>query len=113
MLYITSEKELDLKSGLSVIYFYTSWFIWHSTLAKLLTTIKEEMPNIKFYAVDLDWFPSYIAKYSLKKLPTIKITKHEGYVVKTYSNMDTIENLKPKVRDIEQAYNQEISNAQR
>lgn len=101
MLFITDEQELDLKVGPSVVYFYASWFLLQSKLVSLLTAIEQDA-GCKFYAVDVEAFPGYIAKYKLASLPTIKIIKDEGFVAKTLTKISDIESIAQEIHDVRQ-----------
>ena len=108
MLYITNEKELDLQTGISVIHFYAPWFIFHSKIANLLTSLEETHTDIKFYAVDIDTFQNYIKRYSLSSLPTIKITK-DGLRIRTLTTITGITKLNDTLADIDRADTGEIN----
>jgi Thioredoxin len=101
VIFITNEQELDLKSGLSAIYFYAAWYPFNKRVINLINSLDT---TIRFYAVDIEAFPKLQTKYRLSSLPTIKVFQDEGYQVKTITKDKDFIKLNAILADIEQKY---------
>ena len=109
MLWITDESELNLKSGLSLVYFYAHRDPYHFDVFNHLENVEEEFPNIQFYAVDADSFPSLIKKHRIPSLPYVRVFRDEGYIAKSLVKLDDIFNTSV-LRDIDTKYQQGVFN---
>jgi hypothetical protein len=92
MLWITDESEIDLKSGLSTIYFYSHRDPFHFRVFNFLEDIEDEFPNIRFYAVEASSFPKLVKKYDVAFLPLVKVFKDEGRTARTLTKVEAILN---------------------
>lgn len=67
-------EEADIKvDKITLLYFYARWMHCHKKMLLMLDTIKENYSQIKYYAIDTDYFPILIKTYKLQSLPTIII----------------------------------------
>lgn len=103
VLFITDESEIDLKTGISVLYFYTPQLIQHHKCLTHFETLEDELPSIKFYAIDINAFSKQIKRHNIKSLPFVRVFQDEGYAVKSFVEMNDILN-KSILLDIEDRY---------
>lgn len=72
MLFITKEDDIQL-NNLSVLYFYASWMPYHKKVLYMIDKIEKKYENIKFQAVDVDFFKNQCLRFNIKSVPTIVI----------------------------------------
>lgn len=87
MIYITSEQELDLKKGLSALYFYRPQLPVHKKMEIIIKTIETLYKNIKFYAIDADQFKSLYGIYCVNFLPQIIIVDDNSHIIKSLRDL--------------------------
>jgi thioredoxin-like negative regulator of GroEL len=100
MLWISNLDELDLKAGISVLYFYAPWFVLHSKVRQVLEEAEDKSPAVKFYAIDIEAFPQLVQRYQPSCLPTIKILKDEGAHIRTLTGVNQALNIAQVLADI-------------
>lgn len=104
MNFITQESELDTKNGLSVIYFYAPWLLFHKKILEQLQDIESILKNIKFYGIDIDQFRNLVTRFGLTSLPTILIVKDEGKIVKNIVGIRATAGFRNLIHDIYESY---------
>lgn len=72
MLFITKEDEL-LFNNLSALYFYASWMPYHNKMMYMIDKIEKKYENIKFQAIDVDFFKNQCLRFNIKSVPTTVI----------------------------------------
>lgn len=115
MIFIIQDSDLKTKKGLSVLYFYQPWLIFHQGIMESITKAELEFPDVKFYGIDIKQFKGMISRFNLSSLPTILILKDEGKTVKSIVGKQGAFNIKPILADIVQKYaatSKEIFNGQ-
>jgi hypothetical protein len=100
MITIIEDTDLNTKSGLSIIYFYAPYLIFHGKIIDDLLEVENSFPNVKYYGVDIIQFKNLIVRYNLSSLPTILILGEEGKVIKNVIGLQAVSNIKSIVRDI-------------
>jgi thiol-disulfide isomerase/thioredoxin len=79
MLFLCQDTELNINSGLSVLYFYATWVPLHQKITQMLLSLEKFHPEeTHFYAIDIVQFPSYIKRFELTSLPTILFRREKG-----------------------------------
>jgi thioredoxin 1 len=76
MFFITKEDEL-LFNNLSVLYFYASWMPYHNKMMFMIDKIEKKYENIKFQAIDVDFFKNQCLRFNIKSVPTIVILDND------------------------------------
>lgn len=74
MNFILEEKDLILEGNL-ICYFYANWMPYHKKMVQILNKMEEKHNNVKFYAIDSDYFKSMNKRFNVDSLPTIIIFK--------------------------------------
>ena len=71
MIFISSEDELQISEGLSVIYFYANWMPYHKKMIVMIDKVHERFPKLKVFAVNTDNFKNQCKRYSVKNIPAV------------------------------------------
>lgn len=92
---INSMEEFDeaIKKGLVVIDFFATWCGPCKMIKPFLEEKCQNMPQISFYAVDVDENPELCEREEVSAMPTFKLYK-DGKVVETIVGV-----LKPKLEE--------------
>jgi thiol-disulfide isomerase/thioredoxin len=104
MIFLSKDTELDTKSGLSIIYFYASYLLFHKSIVDTLAEIEKIYKDIKLFGVDVEQFRGLIIRYNISSLPTILISRDEGKIIKNIIGLQAISNIKDVMRDIYTSY---------
>ena len=104
MIFITQDSELDIKHGMSIIYFYAPWLLFHNKISEYFIEIEKEFQDIKLYAIDIDQFNGLVTRFNILSLPTILIVKDEGKLIKNVTGMLAISGIGNIIRDIYKSY---------
>lgn len=73
MLFITDEQDLNLNTEKAAVYFYASWMPFHKKMLNMISKVEEKHKNIKFYAVDVDFFKGLCKRFEVSEIPTVII----------------------------------------
>lgn len=84
-------EEILKGKGLAVVDFYATWCGPCKMLSPILEQLAQEMPEVKFVAVDIDEEFNLAAKHGIMSVPTIEIYR-DG------ERMEQIIGLQPKDR---------------
>ena len=76
MLFATSESEILLDTSLQGIYFYASWVPYHKKMHLMINKMEDKFKNIKFIAVDVDYFINQRIRFKVNSIPTIILLKN-------------------------------------
>lgn len=77
MIFITKEEELSFNQGMQVVYFYTSWAIFHQkTLLMIDRSEPKHQKHFSFLAVDVEQFQQSIKRFNLFTVPTVLIFRN-------------------------------------
>lgn len=76
MLFITKEDDIEL-NDLSALYFYASWMPYHKKVLSMIDKIEEKYKNIKFQAIDVDFFKNQCLRFNIKSIPSIVIFNND------------------------------------
>lgn len=77
MLYLTSEEELNFNKEIQALYFYASWMPYHKKMTTMLAKMEEKHKDVDFFAIDVDYFKSFIKRFKIESVPTILIFKNK------------------------------------
>jgi hypothetical protein len=98
MEWLTNARDLDLRTGISVLYFYAPWVIFHPKVRDVLLDAEDKHPEVKFYGVDVDAFPQLLKRYHPACLPTVRLFKEQGKHLWTLSGFEQSIRI-PKILD--------------
>lgn len=76
MQFITNEQDLKI-NNLTAIYFYASWMPLNKKMLKMIEKVENKYKNIKFIAVDCDFFKNICKRYEVSSIPTVIILNKE------------------------------------
>jgi thioredoxin-like negative regulator of GroEL len=99
MLYLTSEDELVLQPKLQALYFYASWMPYHKKMQTMINKMEEKYPTIDFFAVDIDYFKTFIKRFKIDSIPSILILNN-GKEIKRINGLILTSALKSAFADI-------------
>lgn len=99
MLFLTEESELELKPKIQVLYFYASWMPYHKKMQFMLGKMEEKYSNIDFFAVDIDFFKTFIKRFNIDSIPTI-LFLNDGKEIKRINGLVLTSALKSTFVDI-------------
>jgi thiol-disulfide isomerase/thioredoxin len=106
MLFLCRDTELNIGQGVSVLYFYATWFPLYRKITQMLFSLEKAYPEFHFYAIDVAQFPSYIKRFELTSLPTILFRREKGKKVgKNLVGLPAIFNVSSVLADIYQRRN--------
>jgi thiol-disulfide isomerase/thioredoxin len=106
MFFLCRDTELNIGQGLSVLYFYATWFPLYRKITQILLSLEKAYPEFHFYAIDVAQFPSYIKRFELTSLPTILFRREKGKKVgKNLAGLPAIFNASSVLADIYQRRN--------
>ncbi len=105
MIYLTAESNLENSKGITGIYFYAQWLILHKKMKIMVEKVELQNKNIKFYAVDIDSFPSLCKRFSIDSIPTIVITGDGGSELDRIDGMPLTSAFRKTFADIYNLYN--------
>lgn len=71
MFYLTNDSDLHYKSIITAFYFYSQRMPLHKKMVSMISKIESKYPNINFFAIDTDFFNTFIKRFNLELLPTI------------------------------------------
>lgn len=77
MLFLTNQDEFVYDNGLMVLYFYTNWMPFHKKMLVMIDKIQSKYSDIKFIAIDADYFKSLCLRFEIKSVPTVVIFKDQ------------------------------------
>ena len=87
MQFLTDENEL-IFSNYTALYFYASWMPNHHRIVDMISKIEEKYSDLKFLAIDTDYFSGFCRRFKVKSIPTTIIfvnqeekDRIEGYVL--------------------------------
>ena len=69
MLFLLEEKDFNISSGVSVLYFYASWMMEHKKMSLMIDKIQDKYKDIKFLAIDCDHFKNICARNEVSSIP--------------------------------------------
>ncbi len=98
MIFITEEKEIS-HNNIVVLYFYASWMPFHKKMITMISKMENKYSNIKFYAIDTDYFKSLCNIYKVKSIPEIIINK-DGKEIKRANGLIMTSAFKSLFADI-------------
>lgn len=104
MNFIIQDTDLDTKSGLSILYFYAPWLLFHNKIINDISELENTYNKIKFYGIDVIQFKKLIVRFNISSIPSLLITKDEGKFVKNIIGVQAISNTKSTIHDIYKAY---------
>jgi thiol-disulfide isomerase/thioredoxin len=87
MIFITNELELKFGDGISALYFYADWLLFHKKMKLMIEKVELDHPAIKFYAVDVGDFKNSCQRFKIKTIPTIIIMIDGGKEVKRQTGL--------------------------
>lgn len=90
--------DIPLESGTIVIKFSAVWCAPCKRMEPLLQKLKSEFDSIKFFTIDVDEYPEWVSKYSVKCVPTLLVLKN-GQEVNRVTGVSLIEPLRKMLRD--------------
>jgi len=99
MLFLTSEDELILQEKLQVLYFYASWMPYHKKMQTMIFKVAKKYPDIDFFAIDVDYFKSFIKRFSVESIPTVLILNN-GKEIKRINGLVLTSAFKSAFADI-------------
>jgi thioredoxin 1 len=108
MIFIAQDTELDIKSGLSIIYFYAPWLLFHSKILKDLNEIESTYKNVKFYGIDINQFKSLVTRFNITSLPSILVAKDEGKIIKNIIGIQAASSIRNSIHDIYKSYTESL-----
>lgn len=88
MIFITDENEIQLKNY-QLIYFYSSWFVFHSKMMFMLNLSELKYNNVSFLAIDVDEFKNQCKRFSINVVPTVLILKEGKEINRLEGVFDT------------------------
>ena len=110
MLFLCQDTELNIGQGLSILYFYATWFPLQPKITQMLLSIEKSYPEAYFYAIDITQFSSYIKRFELTSLPTILFRREKGKKVgKKLVGLPAIFGIDPVLADIYQKRNSQLN----
>lgn len=87
MIFLTKEEDFILSDNHQALYFYASWMPYHNKMMKMIDKV-ENIKNIQFIAIDVDFFKSFIKRFKIDSIPTVllffegkEIKRVEGLVL--------------------------------
>ncbi len=104
MIYITDEKELKNAEGICGIYFYAQWLHFHKKMKIMIDKVEEQNKNIKFFAIDVDFFSGLCKRFEITNIPTVVITGDSGAEIKRINGMPLTSGFKKAFNDIYNLY---------
>jgi thioredoxin-like negative regulator of GroEL len=82
MLYLTSEDELNFNKEVQALYFYASWMPYHKKMITMISKMEEKYKEFDFFAIDVDYFKSFIKRFEIESIPTVILFKNKEEVKK-------------------------------
>lgn len=80
MQFLSHDGAVSFGSGLLILYFYTLQSPYHSTMINLLEKTNKDYSQIKFYAIDADFFEGLCRRFEIKAIPTL-IALNNGKII--------------------------------
>lgn len=105
MIYLTSDVNLENSKGITGIYFYAQWLIFHKKMKIMIEKVEQQNKNIKFYAVDIDSFPNLCKRFAVDSIPTIVITGDDGAELDRIDGVPLTSAFRKTFADIYNSYN--------
>lgn len=112
MIYLTDESELKVSEGISGIYFYADWLVFHKKMKIMIDKVTQHNENIKFFAVDVDSFPKLCTRFAVESIPTVVIMKKGGEEVGRINGMSLTSAFKKTFIDIYALHGEENAKSQ-
>jgi thiol-disulfide isomerase/thioredoxin len=84
MQFVVNDLELKFPTGLTILYFYSSWFQFHDKMMIMLGKAEEIYDGLNIFCIDIEYFKNIDVRFKLKSIPTITIL-FDGKEVKRIS----------------------------
>lgn len=107
MIFITNELELKFGKGISVLYFYADWLLFHKKMKLMIEKVELEYSDIKFYAVDVSDFKGACQRFKIKTIPTVIIMTDDGKEAKRQTGLTTTPSFRKVFTDIYSSYGEQ------
>ena len=91
-------NEVINSNEVAVIDFFATWCGPCKMLAPVFEEVSNEIPNAKFFKVDIDQSLDLARQYNVSSVPTIKIFR-QGDLMETLVGFMPKENLLSKIRE--------------
>lgn len=99
MIFITSEDDLKINTGITAMYFYSSWMPFHKKMITMISKIEDKYKDIIFYAIDTDHFKKICKRFEIDSIPTVLIKK-DGVDIKKINGLPLTSAFKSAFADI-------------
>jgi hypothetical protein len=87
MIYIIEDADLDVKKGLSILYFYYPDMLLYKRMIYHLEGLEANFRDVKLYAVDISIFPYLGERYELSSVPALVLLKDGGVYTQSAENI--------------------------
>jgi len=92
-----TDKDTDLlREGVCIVDFWAPWCGPCRAFAPTFDALAKEMPNVRFFKVNVDDNQEFASAHNIRSIPTLKIFK-DGHVVETLVGMQHKDELKAKL----------------
>jgi thioredoxin 1 len=69
MIYLIKEEDI-IFNKINVLYFYASWMPYHKKMLIMIDKIEKKYNNIKFLAIDVDYYKNLCNRFNVFSVPT-------------------------------------------
>lgn len=99
MQFLLKEEDFKISSNIHVIYFYTTWMIYHKKMMIVFDKIEKKYNQIDYMAIDADYFKGLCKRFLIESVPTIIFFKN-GKEVKKIDGLISTNNIVNILDDI-------------
>jgi thioredoxin-like negative regulator of GroEL len=82
MIFLTNENDLSINKGIQALYFYAEWMPNHKKMITMISKVEEKYSDIKFTAIDTDYFKSVCKRFDIDSIPTVLVLSKSHQVKK-------------------------------